>query len=705
MEGSAARSPESARELGGTPGASQALEPEAPDLGARKEEEPDSGIQPPEPEPPGSQARSISWNPETISAEELHRLLLKAHRLGSAVRIKFLRLLLTLEETRLYTQLGFPSTHAYASRYFGFERAETYELLRVARALGSLPLSERSFGTGALSWSALKELSRVADSETEAEWVELAKRVSVEELRAEVQHAIRTKRRRPRGKGYGLPGLPVRLSFTLEPAECAMVEKALELAAREAGEALGTGPLKLKGAFVYLATRVVEGRLLEAEPRRWGSRESPYALVLKHCADCRRTELKRPEGFVEVDPEVVDRVAGEAVVCEISPEEEMIPEAEARASGETGEETDAHSEAGAETEIPSGAGPESAEDSGAGGSPSASFEAEVRGSESEAAPDRSQASEASDAVSLGEAASLAAGEDVRGAEAPEGRAPEGGASGGEASEGGVPEGKSGADRPLAPGEAQRRPEKDRPTPPSMARKILLRDGAVCANPHCRSKKNLQCHHIRYRSRGGKTVLWNQILLCARCHALVHAGFLVIRGDPLTGLEFLAAGDRLRRNLEAELEELASIPRVDVVVNRAAPTAACLSQPGLVVGRGEEQPGSSEARSCEGRTRSSSDGETSDRRGGGVIGESRRGRRALRDLLAELPWGPVAVLEKFGYSKNEAAERVRLAMEELRAEARAAGGNGNGSGEVELDENRILNRALRIRKKVCLASPA
>jgi hypothetical protein len=57
-------------------------------------------------------------------------------------------------------------------------------------------------------------------------------------------------------------------------------------------------------------------------------------------------------------------------------------------------------------------------------------------------------------------------------------------------------------------------EIDPPNSAGLVRKVLHRDGCVCANPHCRRKLGLHAHHIRYRWKGGKTALFNEIACCA-----------------------------------------------------------------------------------------------------------------------------------------------------------------------------------------------
>jgi len=155
-------------------------------------------------------------NPETISAEELHRLILRAYVLGARVRLRFLKALLALHRTRLYIQLGFSSTTQYAARYFGYQKSQTYESLRVAEALERLPITAKSFSEGSISWSAVREITRVAAPETEKEWVEFASKKSIEEVRAEVLDALKKNRKLNRPARFDM----VRLAGAFPPWLC-----------------------------------------------------------------------------------------------------------------------------------------------------------------------------------------------------------------------------------------------------------------------------------------------------------------------------------------------------------------------------------------------------------------------------------------------------------------------------------------------------
>lgn len=61
--------------------------------------------------------------------------------------------------------------------------------------------------------------------------------------------------------------------------------------------------------------------------------------------------------------------------------------------------------------------------------------------------------------------------------------------------------------------------------------IFARDGFRCTSPGCRSRRNLQAHHIRFRSDGGSDDPSNLTTLCAACHQFVlhGAGTLRVRG--------------------------------------------------------------------------------------------------------------------------------------------------------------------------------
>jgi hypothetical protein len=111
----------------------------------------------------------------------------------------------------------------------------------------------------------------------------------------------------------------------------------------------------------------------------------------------------------------------------------------------------------------------------------------------------------------------------------------------------------------------------------MRRKILLREGLRCANPHC-GKAAHQCHHIQMRSEGGPTRMWNEIALCSTCHALVHAGLLKVTGRPGQALDWTTAGDTLDRRVEEAEPGSEVLPVIEIP--SAYPDAANGSGPSV-----------------------------------------------------------------------------------------------------------------------------
>jgi len=75
---------------------------------------------------------------------------------------------------------------------------------------------------------------------------------------------------------------------------------------------------------------------------------------------------------------------------------------------------------------------------------------------------------------------------------------------------------------------------------------FTRDGFRCTVPACTARRNLQSHHVRFRSACGPDVAWNRTTLCAyHHHREVHAGNLGIRGRAPGGLVYTLGVGRFR----------------------------------------------------------------------------------------------------------------------------------------------------------------
>jgi hypothetical protein len=92
------------------------------------------------------------------------------------------RLLLDALRTGVHLHLGFGSFAEYVERILGYAPRWTEERLRVAEALEGLPELSQLLRDGALSWSAAREISRVATADNEHAWLEVARGKTVRQI-------------------------------------------------------------------------------------------------------------------------------------------------------------------------------------------------------------------------------------------------------------------------------------------------------------------------------------------------------------------------------------------------------------------------------------------------------------------------------------------------------------------------------------------
>src|SRR5215475_4291313 len=78
------------------------------------------------------------------------------------------------EMLEIWHPLGMVSAQDYLERVLGYAPRTAYDRLRVARSLGDLPGLTAALAGGALPFSAVRELTRVATPATEAAWIAAA---------------------------------------------------------------------------------------------------------------------------------------------------------------------------------------------------------------------------------------------------------------------------------------------------------------------------------------------------------------------------------------------------------------------------------------------------------------------------------------------------------------------------------------------------
>jgi hypothetical protein len=183
-----------------------------------------------------------------------------------------------------------------AERLFGYRPRVTQEKLRVAQALEKLPELSRELRDGTLSFSQVRELTRVATAETEKIWAESAR----DRTSRQVEKLVA-------GRAQGaLPDSPARpellkkvLRFEVSNETYASFREAVAKLRRDAGEHLDDDATLLLLARHVLGGPADEGR-------------ASYQVALDVCEDCQRTRQHAAGELVEVSSSVSNMASCDA---------------------------------------------------------------------------------------------------------------------------------------------------------------------------------------------------------------------------------------------------------------------------------------------------------------------------------------------------------------------------------------------------------
>ncbi len=201
------------------------------------------------------------------------------------------RWLLCALRSAAHVHLGFGSFGEYIERLFGYQRRSTQEKLRVAEALEALPAMAHSLESGSLSWSAVRELTRVAVAETEERWLEVASGKTVRQLERLVEG------KRPGDEPGASRPLSERrhvLRFEVEPETFALFREAMTELRRRTGSMLDDD-----SALFSMARHVLGG---PADAGR-----ASYQISLSVCAQCGSAEQQAGGELVAVGADVIEQ--------------------------------------------------------------------------------------------------------------------------------------------------------------------------------------------------------------------------------------------------------------------------------------------------------------------------------------------------------------------------------------------------------------
>ena len=215
--------------------------------------------------------------------------------------------LLDFQTRGLFRKKGFSSATQYALIRHQIPKRKTRELLRISRALEELPLIDVAFSEGRLSWSAVRELTRVATADTDKDWLDAALENSLTQIERLVSCA--TPGERPPKDPYGLTKTRIKVIGKFELDDLAVVQAAFDLESAARGEELDTSAAILSLAKYRLEQGSADNK------KRPGDRV--YQVVYHRCSLCDAAWYETGDGPVGVAAGKVDRIESEAEVIHL----------------------------------------------------------------------------------------------------------------------------------------------------------------------------------------------------------------------------------------------------------------------------------------------------------------------------------------------------------------------------------------------------
>jgi hypothetical protein len=196
----------------------------------------------------------------------------------------------------LWRELGMVSMRDYLEHVMGYGPNVASERIRVAEALGAMPVLERALDTNELSYSAVRAITRIATRKTEAQWLAACRgknQRQIEELLAEREPGDRPDD--PRKPDLRLQSV----TYRYPPHVIAMIRQCRAKLESELGERIDDAQLG-----EAMATALLRG----SAP----STKSPSQISYSVCPACKVARQNGAGVDVAVSPAVLERAACDA---------------------------------------------------------------------------------------------------------------------------------------------------------------------------------------------------------------------------------------------------------------------------------------------------------------------------------------------------------------------------------------------------------
>jgi len=216
-----------------------------------------------------------------------HRSTLDAAELFDLVRA---------EQMRIYVVFGYVTLYEYMERVLGYGPHAARERMRVARALVALPETTTALARGALTYSGVRELTRVALPETETAWLAAAEGL----VTNQIERLVAEHRPGDRPDDPADPDLRPRVvRIELPPEVYALWRQARMVVATECGGEITDAD------FVETLCRA-------AIAPGSGADGPAHQIAYQQCQDCRRATQNGAGREIDVAPEVLERASCDA---------------------------------------------------------------------------------------------------------------------------------------------------------------------------------------------------------------------------------------------------------------------------------------------------------------------------------------------------------------------------------------------------------
>ncbi|HGY90490.1 MAG TPA: AAA family ATPase, partial [Planctomycetes bacterium] len=263
-----------------------------------------------------------------LGPKPLAQALRRSNRQTDCGRRALAYYLFDMQDRGVHQLLGFASAAHFAVETLDMKRRTARDLINVGRALAELPLVDRAFATGRISWTKLRLLARICVPETQTAWLEKAEALSLSEFERLVSTSEAG--RPPREGGHGLPVTRVDVRLRLNAVEHELLEQVRLKVSAETGEEISTQDVLLLLAERALREKAEGG----AKARTEAAGESLFRVHVDHCPSCRESRVRTLDGPVPIPANL-----GDAVLCEGNRSVAKAPSRGAAAPRDEGEKS------------------------------------------------------------------------------------------------------------------------------------------------------------------------------------------------------------------------------------------------------------------------------------------------------------------------------------------------------------------------------